>query len=103
MEIDIKKLKAIKDELDNLDEEDPVLYVSDKGDAKYVLMPIEIFDQIEEILNPYQDEDNPEDSASIKVISNNPFELSYSEYEQIKEQILKAFDKTFKPKPEKLN
>lgn len=53
MEIDIKKLKAIKDELDNLDEEDPVLYVSDKGDAKYVLMPIEIFDQIEEILNPY--------------------------------------------------
>lgn len=103
MEIDIKKLKAIKEDLDNLGEDDPVLYVSDKGDAKYVLMPIELFDEIEEILNPYVEEDNPSDSASIKVISSNPFELSYDEYEQIKEQILKAFDKTFKPKPEKLN
>lgn len=105
MEVDIKKLKAIKEELDALDEKDPVLYVSENGNAKYALMPIELLDEIEDILHPFDDEDGQSDgnSASIKVISSNPFELSYDEYEEIKDAILKAFDKTFKPKPEKLN
>lgn len=102
MEIDIKKLKAIKNELESLDERDPILYVSENGDTKYAMMPIELLDEMEDLLHPFDDE-NEEGEATVKVYSPNPFELSYDEYESIKKQIIKAFDKTFKPKPENLN
>ena len=42
-------------------------------------------------------------TPSIKVFSPNNMELSYDEYEAVKKRILEAFDKTFKPKREKLN
>ena len=29
--------------------------------------------------------------------------LSYEEYEEVRRQVLEVLDKTFKPKPEKLN
>ena len=39
----------------------------------------------------------------IKILSSGGLELSYDEYEKVKKQIMEAFDKTFKPRPEKLN
>lgn len=99
--IDIKKLDAIKNELDNL-EEDDVLFINEEGKEKYVLMPIDLYDSIDETLALY-DEDKLLKNPQIRIINANSFELSYDEYENVKKQIMDAFEKTFKPKPEKLN
>ncbi len=91
MEIDIKKLDAIKDELDSLDEND-VLYINENGNSKYVLLPIESYDVLEN-----------KNSANVKIVTPFNGELTYDEYEAIKKQVLDILDKTFKPKREKLN
>lgn len=98
MEIDIKKLDGIKNELASLDKDD-TLYIMENGSAKYALLPIDIYDALME-------EDENEfnlSSPSIKVIAPGNIELSYDEYEAVKKRIIDAFDKTFKPKREKLN
>lgn len=98
--IDIKKLKNIKEDLDTLKNDD-VLYVEDNGVTKYVIMTSTMFDSLEEILN-FKDDDGAL-TDNVRIINADKIELSYDEYEKVKEQILNAFDKTFKPKPEKLN
>ena len=100
MEIDIKKLENIKTELDSLDKED-ILFVNENGSAKYAILPIETYDAFTEDV---EEENNASFfNPSIRIFSPGKAELSYDEYEMIKKQILEAFDKTFKPKPEKLN
>ena len=100
MEIDIKKLENIKTELDSLDKED-VLFINENGSVKYALLPIETYDAFTEDV---EEENNVSFfNPSIRIFSPGKAELSYDEYEMIKKQILEAFDKTFKPKPEKLN
>ncbi len=100
MEIDIKKLENIKTELDSLDKED-VLFINENGSAKYAILPIETYDAFTEDV---EEENNVSFfNPSIRIFSPGKAELSYDEYEMIKKQILEAFDKTFKPKPEKLN
>ena len=100
MEIDIKKLENIKTELDSLDKED-VLFINENGSAKYAILPIETYDAF---ADEVEEENNaPFFNPSIKILTPGRAELSYDEYEMIKKQILDAFDKTFKPKPEKLN
>lgn len=98
MNVDIKKLKNIKEELDNLSKDD-VLFVEEKGISKYALLPIELYDEVEDIVKFSQEMNKPQ----VRIVNNNDIDLSYEEYEQIKSQIMEAVDKTFKPKPEKLN
>ncbi len=98
MEIDIKKLDSIKKELESLDKDD-TLYITENGSAKYALMPIDVYDALME----EEQEDFNLALPSIKVVGPSNIELSYDEYEAVKKRIIDAFDKTFKPKREKLN
>ncbi len=100
MEIDIKKLKNIKNELDSLSEEE-VLLINENGSAKYALLPIETYDALME--NTNSENEGSVYNPVIKILSSGGLELSYDEYEKVKKQIMEAFDKTFKPRPEKLN
>lgn len=98
MNIDIKELENIKDKLESLNEED-VLFVDENGSTKYVILPINQFDSLEDIVKEGQGSLMP----AVKIINGEGFELSYDEYESVKKQLNEIFDKTFKPKPEKLN
>lgn len=98
MNIDIKELENIKDKLESLIEED-VLFVDENGSTKYVILPINQFDNLEEVVKDGQATLTP----AIKIINGDGFELSYDEYETVKKQLNEIFEKTFKPKPEKLN
>ena len=96
--IDISKLSNIYDELLDLDGND-VLFVDEGAQSKYVIMPIELFDQLEDLINMMRE---PESIPVVK-FSGEDIELSYDEYERIKNQIMEAVEKTLMPKPEKLN
>ena len=98
MNVDIKKLNSIREELDSLDEDD-VLFVEDDGRAAYVLMKAEYYDYIEEIFRQSQGIMSPK----VKVINTDSLELTYDEYEAVKKQLNDIIEQTFKPKPEKLN
>ena len=98
MNIDIKELESIKDKLEGLSE-DEVLFVDENGSTKYVILPINQFDSLEETFKEEQGSLTP----AIKIINGDGFELSYDEYETVKKQLNEIFEKTFKPKPEKLN
>lgn len=100
MNIDIKKLKAFREELDSLNKED-VLYIDENGKAKYAILPIAAYDEIESLLSILNNKD--ESAASIKVANFDDIQLTYEEYENIRKQIIDAVDKTLKPNPEKLN
>ena len=64
-------------------------------------MPMDLYESVEDIINlSKQDITN---APNIRIINGNDFELTYDEYETVKKQIIDAFEKTFKPKPEKLN
>ncbi len=96
MEIDVKKIKGLKEGLSKIDnKEEESLYITENGSIKYILLPIEEYDMLAN-----QDE-NP--SATIKILNPMNANLSYEEYEEIRKQVLDVLDKTFKPKPEKLN
>lgn len=98
MNIDIERLKEIKEELDAMNEAD-VLYIDQDRKAKYVIMPVELYDTLEDLLNVL----NTPVSASVRIAAPEEIDLSYDEYERIKKQIMEAVEKTFMPKPEKLN
>ena len=95
--VDIKELENIKDKLESL-EEDDILFVDDDGEIRYVLMPVEHYDYIEEVVSQTQNM-----MPRIKIINSEDFELTYDEYEAVKKQLNDMIEKTFKPKPEKLN
>lgn len=96
--IDIDKLGELKDEMAFLEEED-VLFVEEDGQNRYVVVPIEIYDAVEDLMEMFSHANH---APIIKVDSSN-LELSYDEYERIKDQIMDAVEKTLMPKPEKLN
>lgn len=99
MNIDIEKLKEIREELDQMTESD-VLFITETGREKYAIIPIEMYDAVEDTLSILND---PGFVPQVKIAGNQEIELSYDEYERIKEQILEAVEKTLMPKPEKLN
>jgi len=99
MNIDISRIKDLKEELDSLNEND-VLFINELGKAKYVIMPINMFDNIEDMVALLN---NNFPQAEVKLSDPEDFELTYDEYERIKKQILDALEKTLMPKPEKLN
>ncbi|MBR5341429.1 MAG: hypothetical protein IK151_05835 [Erysipelotrichaceae bacterium] len=98
MNIDIEKISEIKDELHDLKDND-VLFIDEEGKTKYAVMNVEMFDNIEDVLMML----NSSTGASVRIASPDDIDLSYEEYERIKRQILEAVEKTFMPKPEKLN
>ena len=99
MNVDIKKIKSIKKELESL-EEDDVIFVEEDGVSKYVVMPIEDYEECEQIMNLFNDYSN---KPLIKVAGPKDFDITYEQYEDIKKQIMDAVDQAFKPNPEKLN
>ena len=64
------------------------------------IMPVELYDSLEEAMVLL---DSPLMSPQVKVINSDDFELSYDEYERIKNQLVEIIEKTLMPKPEKLN
>ena len=100
MEIDISEYKEFKQLLSMISEDDP-LFLKDEGNTKYVILPINTYDKVEDILQAVNGVITPE----IRVISPNDeqVQLSYEEYERVKAMIMDAVEKTFKPKAEKLN
>lgn len=96
--IELKKLENIKDELNSLGEDD-VLFVDDESETRYVIMPVSFYDKIEDIANMLENGFG----AQVSTIGPENVELTYEEYENIKTQIIEAFDKSFKPKPGKMN
>lgn len=96
MEVDVKKIKGLKEEFTKIDsKEEESLYITENGSIKYVLLPIETYDALN------NEDENP--SATIKILNPMNPNLSYEEYEEVRRQVLEVLDKTFKPKPEKLN
>ncbi|MDO4499792.1 MAG: hypothetical protein Q4B60_00815 [Erysipelotrichaceae bacterium] len=100
MNIDIKKLENISKELADLKKDD-VIYVDEDGSSKYVIMPIGLYESVENSL--IDDNDTLNADPHIRIIGPEGFQLSYDEYESVKKQINDAFEKVFKPKPENLN
>ncbi|MBQ6493079.1 MAG: hypothetical protein IJI92_04365 [Erysipelotrichaceae bacterium] len=97
--IDIERIKDIKDELDSLREND-VLFVDENGKSRYVVMPIELYDAIEDVAMMAA---STVAMPQVRIANPEDIELSYDEYERIKKQIMDAVEKTLMPKPEKLN
>ena len=99
MSIDINRIKDVMDELQAL-KEDEVLYVSEDQKTKYVIMPIELYDSLDEAKQLL---DSSFMNPQVKVLNSDDFELSYDEYERVKNQLMEIIEKTLMPKPEKLN
>ena len=97
MNIDIEKVENIKDDLYHLGTND-VLFIDENGNSRYVVMPIELYDAIEDTAMMVSSFSMPQ----VKIASPEDFELSYDEYERIKNQIMDVVEKTLLPKPETL-
>ena len=96
--IELSKLELLQDELDFLQDGDFV-FLTENGEKQYAVVPMEMFRVLEELETMF---DDTLASPVVKVNSEN-LDLSYDEYERIKEQIMEAVEKTLMPKPEKLN
>lgn len=97
--IDVKELDNIKENLNSLANDD-FMYVDEDGRAKYVIMPVELFDKYEDYRSLIEGGAN---GPQIRVLGDKIDGLTYEEYETIKRQILELFEKSFKPKADKLN
>ena len=98
MLIDLNKLELLQDELDCLEEGDFV-FLSENGQKKYAVIPMEMFEVLEDITATFDDLY----SSPVVKVDGDALDLSYDEYERIKQQIIDAVEKTLMPKPEKLN
>lgn len=101
--IKIEKLESIKKELESLNEDD-VLFVDDNKETRYAIMPIAYYDKLD-VYRELQENDKPLCNAQVKIMGGNGLieELSFDDYEKIRSQLLEIFDKSFKPKSDKLN
>ena len=63
-------------------------------------MPIELYDSLDEAKQLL---DSSFMNPQVKVLNSDDFELSYDEYERVKNQLMEIIEKTLMPKPEKLN
>lgn len=100
MNIDIKRISEIKDELDSLSEDD-VLFIDEDGTTKYAITPVEFYDKAEDVLSTIEAMDAM--TPKVKIIGAGDGEMTYEEYERVKRLINDAVEKAFKPKAEKLN
>ncbi|MBQ6333734.1 MAG: hypothetical protein IJI46_01515 [Erysipelotrichaceae bacterium] len=98
MNIDIERVKEIQEELRALDQSD-VLFIEENGERRYAMMNIELYEQLEDIMTML----NGPAHASVRIAGPEEIDLTYDEYEMIKRQIMDAVERTFMPKPEKLN
>ena len=99
MSINIDRLSEIRTELEEL-EENEVLYISRDGADRFVILPIKAYEDLEDMMAMLNDTIA---MPQIQVSDPADLELTYDEYERIKEQIIDALEKTLMPKPEKLN
>ena len=95
--IDIDEVENLKDTLDEL-EDSEFLYLSEDGVEKYLVIPTKLLEQMNSYMSSFED-----GHGAVQIISPNPVNLTYDEYEAIKKQLNKVLDETFKPNPEKLN
>lgn len=99
MNIDIENISELKQRLHEL-EADDVLFIDEDGMTTFAVLPIDQYDEVEELLNML----SPNGYATqVKVAGADSIELTYDEYERIKNQIMETVEKTLCPKPEKLN
>lgn len=97
--IDIKNLENLREELENIEDED-TLYINTNGIPRFAVVPIDRYDKAVDLLSVINDDDDI--MPRVKIIGEDS-NLSYEEYERIKALIMDAVEKTFKPKAEKLN
>ena len=96
--LDLEQFELLQDELDALQQDEHV-FLTENGEKKYAVIPMDLYNLMEEFQMLF---DDAYASPVVKVDSAN-LDLSYDEYERIKQQILEAVEKTLMPKPEKLN
>ena len=96
--IDINKLDELKDELAFLAQDD-VLFIEEDGQERFAIVPIELFNSVEDFLDLL----NEAATGPVVRVDSSSLDLSYDEYERIKNQIMEMVEKTLMPKPEKLN
>ncbi|MDO4198887.1 MAG: hypothetical protein Q4D13_07850 [Erysipelotrichaceae bacterium] len=95
--IDINEIINVSDKLKELGEDDAVL-VAEDGVTKYAIIPIESYELIEQ-LNALS---KPSDNSGV-FLAGDVEELTYEEYERIKEAVLETLETSLKPKAEKMN
>lgn len=100
MNIDIEKVKDIKNELMGLYDDEEVLFIEEDGEVKYAIMNIIDFKDLKEIMDLF---DGKGTKHVVRFSGLEDIDVSYEDYEKIRKQVIEEFDKTFKPKPEKLN
>jgi len=95
--VDLEKLKEIQEELDELQDGDVISVIDENNEMKFAIVNQEYFSMFQNladmVLNP------PKVNVNQLGIAN----LSYEEYENIKEQVLDALERYLMPKPENLN
>ena len=96
--IDINRLEELKDELEFL-EQDNVLFIEEDGQERFAVVPIDLFNSVEDFLELL----NEAASGPVVKVASPNIDLSYDEYDRIKNQIMEMVEKTLMPKPEKLN
>lgn len=101
--IDIKEVEGIKKQLDMLGDED-VVYIDEDGQSKYALMNLNYYEKLDSY-RQLKEKSGPLFNTQVKIFSGgSPLDdLSYDEYEKIRNQLLEIFDKSFRPKNDKLN
>ena len=98
MKIDINELVNLSDILYDL-QEDEILEIYE-GDKKcFVLLNANFYKQIEDLSIMIAESNKMREN--MQPVEN--LELTYEEFENVKEQVIDALEKTFMPKPEKLN
>lgn len=103
MNIDIKKIENIKQDLDEL-KENQALFIDENGQTKYAIVPVQTYDDYEEALSVMNElKELNENSTQVKIVGVDSQEVTYEEYERIKTTVMEAIEKTFKPKAEKMN
>ncbi len=98
MNIDIERISQIEEELHSLGGND-ILFIEENGEERYAVMPIELYEQLEDVLSML----SAPPKTSVRIAGPDEIDLTYDEYEMIKKQIMDAVERTFMPKPEKLN
>ena len=91
--IDIEQIDDISETLEELHDEES-LCICEDGVERYIVIPTKVIEEVNNFMNG---------ESQVRVVSDEPINITYDEYENLKKQLNKAIDETFRPKPEKLN
>lgn len=103
--IDLSEIEFLRAEIENMDPEQGII-ITDGDKKRFAIIDMEHYNMLSSLMmamDNVSDLFDNDNGSRVEVVTSANMNLSYEEYENIKDKIIESLEKALKPDPEKMN